>query len=98
MPALKTSEFPSVIAARKIVEYQAERYNEMMQNPEKDLTYREACRFAIWLFQKYYASDEHYASGGVVWEPCYSTAGVMSQIDNMLAGLDIKRVKEVYND
>ena len=98
MAILKTSEFPSVIAARKIIEYQAERYNEMIQNPNQDLAYREACRLAIWLFQKHYADDEHYASGRVVWELCDSTAGVISQIDNMLAGLDMKRVKEVYND
>jgi hypothetical protein len=98
MTELKTSEFPSVIAARKIVKCQVDRYNEMMQNPEQDLAYREACRLAVWLFQKYYAGDEHYASGRVVWELCDSTAGVISQIDNMLAGLDMKRVKEVYND
>ncbi len=54
---------------------------------QDDLAYREAVSLATWLFKKHFAGEEHYASGRVVWEPCDTTAGVISQIDNMVCGL-----------
>lgn len=51
------------------------------------LAYREAARLAEWLFKKHYAHEEHYASGRVVWGLCDTTAGVISQIDNMVCQL-----------
>ena len=52
-----------------------------------ELAYRQAVSLATWLFKKHFAHEEHYASGRVVWEPCDTTAGVISQIDNMVCGL-----------
>lgn len=63
------------------------------QQVEKELdeldsiAYREAAQLATTLFKKHFANDEHYASGKVVWELCDSTAGVISQIDNMVSTL-----------
>jgi hypothetical protein len=55
---------------------------------QDELAYREAVSLATWLFKKHFAHEEHYASGRVVWGPCDTTAGVISQIDNMIAGLE----------
>ena len=52
-----------------------------------DIAYREAVRLATLLFKKHFAHEEHYASGRIVWEPCDTTAGVISQIDNMVCEL-----------
>ncbi len=54
---------------------------------QDELAYRAAVSLATWLFKKHFAHEEHYASGRVVWEPCDTTAGVISQIDNMVCGL-----------
>jgi hypothetical protein len=54
---------------------------------QDELAYRQAVSLATWLFKKHFAHEEHYASGRVVWEPCDTTAGVISQIDNMVCGL-----------
>lgn len=53
----------------------------------KDLAYREACALATTLFKKHFARKQEYASGQVVWSVCDTTAGVISQIDNMVSGL-----------
>jgi len=52
-----------------------------------DEDYQAACYLAKALFDKHYASKPDYASGRVVWGLCDTTAGVLSQIDNMVAGL-----------
>ena len=58
------------------------------EKQEQDtLAYREAARLAKWLFKKHYAHEEHYAYGRVVWGLCDTTAGVISQIDNMVCQL-----------
>ena len=58
------------------------------QKQEQDtLAYREAANLAKWLFKKHYAHEEHYASGRVVWNLCDTTAGVITQIDNMVCQL-----------
>jgi hypothetical protein len=49
--------------------------------------YTEAVSLATALFKKHFAHEEHYASGRIVWGPCDTTAGVISQIDNMVSGL-----------
>lgn len=51
------------------------------------LAYTEAVNLATALFKKHFAQEEHYASGRVVWGLCDTTAGVISQIDNMVSGL-----------
>ncbi len=53
----------------------------------QDTAYREAVSLAKCLFRKHFAHEEDYASGRVVWEPCDTTVGVISQIDNMVCGL-----------
>lgn len=54
---------------------------------EPEMAYRAACRLATALFNKHYAHLPDYSSGGAVWGLCDSTAGVISQIDNMVATL-----------
>jgi len=61
---------------------------ECIEQSEQDtLAYREAANLAKWLFKKHYAHEEHYTSGRVVWGLCDTTAGVISQIDNMVCKL-----------
>ena len=63
---------------------------EAMAQPQPvqdDVAYKEAANLATALFKKHFAHEEHYASGKVVWELCDTTAGVISQIDNMVSGL-----------
>ena len=51
------------------------------------LAYQEACSLATHLFKKHFSKDVEYASGKVTWGLCDTTAGVISQIDNMVCGL-----------
>lgn len=55
--------------------------------PAADPAYSEACSLATALFEKHYRQEPDYASGRVVWSLCDTTAGVISQIDNMVSGL-----------
>ena len=48
---------------------------------------REAVSLAESLFNKHYAHEPDYASGKVQWEPFNEPASVISQIDNMVAGI-----------
>ena len=58
------------------------------QAPAKpDPAYSAACNLATALFKKHFAHLPDFASGQAVWSLCDSTAGVISQIDNMVAGL-----------
>lgn len=52
-----------------------------------DPAYSEACSLATALFEKHYRQEPDYASGRVVWSLCDTTAGVISQIDNMVSDL-----------
>ena len=52
-----------------------------------DPAYSAACHLATALFKKYFAHLPDFASGQAVWSLCDSTAGVISQIDNMVSGL-----------
>jgi hypothetical protein len=52
-----------------------------------DLAYKEAVSLATALFKKHFAHEEDYASGKIAWGLCDTTAGVISQIDNMVSGL-----------
>ena len=54
---------------------------------QPDPAYSAACHLATVLFKKHFAHLPDYASGQVVWGLCDSTAGVISQIDNMVSGL-----------
>lgn len=55
--------------------------------PAADPAYSEACSLATALFEKHYRQEPDYASGRVMWSLCDTTAGVISQIDNMVSGL-----------
>ena len=58
------------------------------QAPAKpDPAYSAACNLATALFKKHFAHLPDFASGQAVWSLCDSTAGVISQIDNMVSGL-----------
>ena len=57
------------------------------QPTQLDPAYSEACNLATALFKKHFAHLPDFASGQAVWNLCDSTAGVISQIDNMVAGL-----------
>ena len=48
---------------------------------------REAVSLARSLFKRHYAQEPHYASGKIEWEPFNEPASVISQIDNMVAGV-----------
>ena len=54
---------------------------------QPDPAYSEACNLATALFKKHFAHLQDFASGQAVWGLCGSTAGVISQIDNMVSGL-----------
>ena len=54
---------------------------------QPDLAYSAACNLATALFKKHFAHLPDFASGQAVWSLCDSTAGVISQIDNMVSGL-----------
>lgn len=54
---------------------------------QPDPAYSEACSLDTALFKKHFAHLPDFASGQAVWSLCDSTAGVISQIDNMVAGL-----------
>jgi hypothetical protein len=60
---------------------------EQAERQQDDLAYREAVSLAKAIFKKHFAHEEHYASGRIVWEPLDTTAGVISQIDNMTCQL-----------
>ena len=57
------------------------------QPTRPDPAYSAACNLATALFKKHFAHLPDFASGQAVWSLCDSTAGVISQIDNMVAGL-----------
>jgi hypothetical protein len=60
---------------------------EQAEWQQDDLAYREAVSLAKAIFKKHFAHEEHYASGRIVWQPLDTTAGVISQIDNMTCRL-----------
>lgn len=67
----------------------------VLAQPEQETqAYREAAQLAKWLFKKHYAQEEHYKSGRVVWGLCDTTAGVISQIDNMVCKLVLPKEPE----
>lgn len=61
--------------------------NKALKIEQETLAYKEAASLAKALFKKHFAHEEHYASGRIVWGLCDTTAGVISQIDNMVCKL-----------
>ena len=58
-----------------------------VQVPMTDNTYGYAKSLAEAIFKQHFASDEHYASGRVVWGVNDTVIGILTQIDNMVADM-----------
>lgn len=54
---------------------------------QPDPAFSYAASLATALFKKHFANEPHYASGQVVWRPLDTTAGILTQIDNMVSVL-----------
>ena len=57
------------------------------QVPVTDNTYGYAKSLAETIFKRHFASDEHYASGRIVWGVNDTAIGILTQIDNMVADM-----------
>ena len=92
-------DLDSATTIARNVRYGLRQAIQAAEKQEQDtLAYREAARLAKWLFNKHYAHEEHYASGRVVWGLCDTTAGVISQIDNMVCQLVKAENQEPINE
>ena len=60
---------------------------EPIHVPVKDNTYGYAKSLAEAIFKRHFASDEHYASGQIVWGVSDTVIGILTQIDNMVADM-----------
>lgn len=58
-----------------------------LEQPVQDNTYGYAKSLAEAIFKQHFASDEHYASGRVVWGVNDTVIGILTQIDNMVADM-----------
>ena len=87
----KSGGFPGTFAEAQMRDF-ADRTHAIRashgQAPAKpDPAYSAACHLATALFKKHFAHLPDFASGQAGWGLCNSTAGVISQIDNMVSGL-----------
>lgn len=73
--------------AREIAALASREASPTASRAATDPAFEEASSLAKWLFKTHYAQDPDYASGKVTWALCDSTAGIISQIDNMVSGL-----------
>jgi hypothetical protein len=71
-------------ARNERLEREAEQQNPV---PVTDNTYGYAKILAEAIFKQHFASDEHYASGRVVWGVFDTVEGILTQIDNMVADM-----------
>ena len=60
---------------------------EQVRVPVTDNTYNYAKSLAEAIFKQHFASDEHYASGRIVWGVNDTVIGILTQIDNMVADM-----------
>ena len=60
---------------------------EPVRVPVTDNTYNYAKSLAEAIFKQHFASDEHYASGRIVWGVNDTVIGILTQIDNMVADM-----------
>ena len=67
--------------------YDAKSDERLMEMPAQDNTYGYAKTLAEAIFKQHFASDEHYASGRVVWGVFDTVEGILTQIDNMVADM-----------
>jgi len=62
-------------------------FEALAEQPAQDNTYGYAKSLAEAIFKQHYASDEHYASGRIVWGVNDTVIGILTQIDNMVADM-----------
>lgn len=79
-------------ARNERLEREAEQRNPV---PVTDNTYGYAKSLAEAIFKQHYASDEHYASGRIVWGVNDTVIGILTQIDNMVADMVRKPLVEL---
>lgn len=79
-------------ARNERLEREAEQQNPV---PVTDNTYGYAKSLAEAIFKQHYASDEHYASGRIVWGVNDTVIGILTQIDNMVADMVRKPLVEL---
>ena len=60
---------------------------EQDQEPVADNTYGYAKSLAEAIFKQHFSSDDHYASGRIVWGVNDTVIGILTQIDNMVADM-----------
>jgi hypothetical protein len=60
---------------------------DLIEQAQKDHTYGYAKHLAETIFKQHFASDEHYASGRIVWGVNDTVIGILTQIDNMVADM-----------
>lgn len=60
---------------------------QAIEQAEQDHTYGYAKGLAEAIFKQHFASDEHYASGRIVWGVNDTVIGILTQIDNMVADM-----------
>ena len=60
---------------------------QAIEQAEQDHTYGYAKGLAEAIFKQHFASDEHYASGRIVWGVNDTVIGILTQIDNMVANM-----------
>ena len=58
-----------------------------IEQPAQDITFNYAKHLAESIFKQHFASDEHYASGRVVWGVNDTVIGILTQIDNMVSDM-----------
>ena len=83
------SDYTSHVAYTRALEG----YCDALEQPEQervpvtDNTYNYAKTLAEAIFKQHFASDEHYASGRIVWGVNDTVIGILTQIDNMVADM-----------
>jgi hypothetical protein len=60
---------------------------QAIEQAEQDHTYGYAKGLAEAIFKQHFASDEHYASGRIVWGVNDTVIGILTQIDNMVSDM-----------
>lgn len=74
----------TVNTSEELVDKTAENVHEQ---PAQDNTYSYAKNLAEAIFKQHFASDEHYASGQIVWGVNDTVIGILTQIDNMVTDM-----------
>lgn len=74
-------------ARNERLEREAEQRSQQNPATVTDNTYGYAKSLAEAIFKQHFASDEHYASGRVVWGVFDTVEGILTQIDNMVADM-----------